>query len=114
LVISDGHKGIQKVVQKSFIGASWQMCQVHFVRAVLKNIPKKERREYAEKLREALLDKSKMVMLIEELESKGYMKSINPIDRFQSDIRNFESFPKAHQKRIRTTNDVEILWIIFC
>jgi transposase-like protein len=55
-------------VQKTFIGASWQMCQVHFVRAVLKNIPKKERREYAEKLREALLDKSKMEMLIEELE----------------------------------------------
>ena len=48
-----------------------------------------------------------MDMLIEELESKGYLKSINTIDRFQSDIRNFESFPKAHQKRIRTTNGVE-------
>jgi putative transposase len=107
LVISDGHKGIQNAVQKSFIGASWQMCQVHFVRAVLKNILKKERREYAEKLREALLDKSKMKMLIKELEAKGYLKSINTIDRFQSDIRNFESFPKAHQKRIRTTNGVE-------
>ncbi len=26
LVISDGHKGIQKAVEKSFLGASWQMC----------------------------------------------------------------------------------------
>jgi putative transposase len=29
LVISDGHKGIQKAVEKSFLGASWQMCHVH-------------------------------------------------------------------------------------
>jgi putative transposase len=36
LVVSDGHKGIQKAVQESFLGASWQMCHVHFVRAVLK------------------------------------------------------------------------------
>ena len=25
LVISDGHKGIQKAVEKPFLGASWQM-----------------------------------------------------------------------------------------
>jgi putative transposase len=107
LVISDGHEGIQNAVQKSFVGASWQMCQVHFIRAVLKNTPKKERKEYADKLKEAFLDKSKMDMLIEDLESKWYLKSINTIDWFQSDIRNFESFPKTHQKRIRTTNGVE-------
>ena len=41
LVISDGHKGIQAAVEKAFLGASWQMCNVHFMRAVLKNIPKK-------------------------------------------------------------------------
>ncbi|MFA5332403.1 MAG: transposase [Methanoregula sp.] len=29
LVISDGHEGIQKAVKTSFLGASWQMCQVH-------------------------------------------------------------------------------------
>lgn len=41
LVTSDGHRGIQKAVQESFLGASWQMCNVHFERAVLKNIPKR-------------------------------------------------------------------------
>lgn len=107
LVISDGHSGIQKAVQTSFIGASWQMCQVHFVRAVLKNVPKKERKEYADKLREALVDKSKMNELIDEMETKRYSKAENTIDRFQYDIRNYESFPKEHWKRIRTTNGVE-------
>ena len=38
LVISDGHKGIQRT---SFLGASWQMCQVQFFRAILRNDPKK-------------------------------------------------------------------------
>jgi putative transposase len=33
-VTSDGHKGIQKAVEKSFLGAAWQMCHVHFTRAV--------------------------------------------------------------------------------
>ena len=28
LVISDGHEGIQNAVKTSFLGASWQMCQV--------------------------------------------------------------------------------------
>lgn len=107
LVVSDGHRGIQKAMQASFIGASWQMCQVHFVRAVLKNVPKKERKEYADKLRDALVDKSKMEQLMDELEARGYAKAANTIDRFQSDIRNFESFPKEHWKRIRTTNGVE-------
>ena len=29
LIVSDGHKGIQKAVRESFIGSSWQMCHVH-------------------------------------------------------------------------------------
>jgi putative transposase len=60
MVISDGHKGIQKAVTTCFLGASRQMCTVHFMRAVLKNIPKKERREVAYTLKDALEDESKM------------------------------------------------------
>ena len=40
LVISDGHEGIQKAVKSAFIGASWQMCQVHYLRAILRNVPR--------------------------------------------------------------------------
>jgi putative transposase len=42
MVISDARKGIQKAVESSFLGASWQMCHVHFERAVLDSIPKIE------------------------------------------------------------------------
>ena len=36
------------------------MCNVHFMRAVLKNIPKKDKREVAYMLKDALEDESKM------------------------------------------------------
>ncbi len=51
LVISDGHKGIQKAVEKSFLGASWQMCHVHFSRAVLRNVAKKYHKEIVDKIK---------------------------------------------------------------
>ena len=48
LVVSDGHKGIRKAVDKSFLGASWQMCHVHLIRAVLRNDAKKYHKEIAD------------------------------------------------------------------
>ena len=45
LVISDGHKGIKKAVEKKFLGASWQLCVTHFMRSVLKRIRKKDKNE---------------------------------------------------------------------
>jgi len=54
LVISDGYEGIQKSVKTPFIGASWQMCQVHFLRAILRNIPKKRQSEVISLVKSAL------------------------------------------------------------
>jgi transposase-like protein len=107
LVISDGHKGIQAAVEKAFIGASWQMCNVHFMRAVLKNIPKKEKKEVAYMLKDALEDEHKMQELAVILDKKGYKKSADTIDKFRFDLWNYKSFPRQHWKRIRTTNGLE-------
>jgi putative transposase len=107
LVTSDGHKGIQKAVEKSFLGASWQMCNVHFMRAVLKNIPKKDKAEVAYELRAALEDESKMQILANKLNQKGYSKSAETIERFRFDLWNYKSFPRPHWIKIRTTNGVE-------
>ena len=107
LVTSDGHKGIQKAVEKSFLGASWQMCNVHFMRAVLKNIPKKGKAEVAYELRVALEDESKMQILANKLNQKGYSKSAETIERFRFDLWNYKAFPRPHWIKIRTTNGVE-------
>ena len=107
LVISDGHKGIQAAVEKAFLGASWQMCNVHFLRAVLKNIPKKDKKEVAYMLKDALEDEKKMQELAVILDEKGYSKSAETIDRFRFDLWNYRSFPRSHWRRIRTTNGLE-------
>ncbi len=107
LVISDGHKGIQKAVEKAFLGASWQMCNVHFMRAVLKNIPKKDKAEIAYKLREALEDETQMQKLAIDLDERGYSKSAETIERFRFDLWNYKAFPRTHWRKIRTTNSLE-------
>ena len=107
LVISDGHKGIQKAVEKPFLGASWQMCHVHFVRAVLRNVAKKYQKEIADKLKMALEDETKMHELVLDLENRGYSKSADTIERFRLSLGNYRAFPKEHWRRIRTTNGLE-------
>lgn len=107
LVISDGHKGIQAAVEKVFVGASWQMCNVHFMRAVLKNISKKDKKEVAYLLKDALEDERKMQETAVILDGMGYKKSADTIDRFRFDLWNYKSFPRSHWRKIRTTNGLE-------
>jgi transposase-like protein len=107
LVVSDGHKGIQKAVEKSFLGASWQMCHVHFIRAVLRNVAKKYHKEIADKIKIALENETEMQQLYLDLESRGYSKSVGTIEHFQFSLWNYRSFPRNHWKRIRTTNGLE-------
>ncbi len=107
LVVSDGHKGIQSAVESSFLGASWQICHVHFIRAVLRNVARKDQKEIADKLKLALEYESMMDVLVGELEDRGYSKAIDTIDRFRFGLWNYKSFPREHWKRIRTTNSME-------
>ncbi|MFY1110469.1 MAG: IS256 family transposase [Methanosarcinaceae archaeon] len=107
LIVSDGHKGIQKAVKESFIGASWQMCHVHLIRQALKKVPKKKHKEIADKIKEALQDPEKLRDLIRELDGSGYKSAANTIESFQFDLLNYMQFPKKHWRRVRTTNMVE-------
>jgi transposase-like protein len=96
MVISDAHKGIQKAVESSFLGASWQMCHVHFNRAVLDSISKKDMQEVADKLRDASDNEMKMQSLAVELSDRGYSSAAETIDRFRFDLWNYKAFPMAH------------------
>jgi len=107
LVISDGHRGIQKAIERSFLGASWQICHVHLARAVLKNIARKYHKEIADKLKLVFEDETKMQELIHELENRGYSKAADTLERFQFSLWNYKSFPAAHQRKIKTTNGLE-------
>lgn len=71
LVVSDGHKGIRNAVASSFIGASWQMCYVHYTRNVLKHIPLKHMNEVSISLTEATGSAENLQHLAHELCQKG-------------------------------------------
>ncbi|MER0182095.1 transposase, partial [Heyndrickxia faecalis] len=45
LVISDAHMGLQKAIQREFIGTAWQRCNVHFKRNIIEKLPKKDTAE---------------------------------------------------------------------
>ena len=83
------------------------MYHVHFMRAVLRNVAKKYQKEIADKLKMALEDETKMHELVLDLESRGYTKSADTIERFRFSLGNYRAFPREHWRRIRTTNGLE-------
>ena len=109
LVISDGHKGIQAAAVRSFLGSSWQMCTVHFVRAVLRKLPKKVHKEIAQLLRESLTDPRRLQECADELEIRGFSRAADTVERFIPGLLNYRIAPQEHWRRIRTTNMLERL-----
>ena len=51
LVVSDDHKGLKAAITRHFQGASWQRCQVHYVRNLLGMISFAKRKELGADLR---------------------------------------------------------------
>jgi transposase-like protein len=109
LVISDGHKGIQAAAERSFLGSSWQMCTVHFIRAVLRKLPKKVHKEIAQLLKESLTHPRRLQECADELEIRGFSRAADTVERFIPGLLNYRVAPQEHWRRIRTTNMLERL-----
>src|SRR5687767_2877050 len=54
LVISDAHEGLKQAAAK-VLGATWQRCRVHWMRAALAHVPKGQQSVVAAALRQAFL-----------------------------------------------------------
>ena len=104
LVISDGHTGIQSAAEKMFPGSSWQMCHVHFIRAVLRKVSRKYHKLIAERLKECLSDPTLLLTYAKELEDTGFSRAADTIYRFEHGLMNYRAYPPEHWKKIRTTN----------
>jgi len=108
LVISDGHKGIRNAVHRAFPGASWQLCHVHFLRAIMRNLPRKAIPVVLPMIKEKLNGgEDELGLVAQELDRMGYIKAADTIERYMFDVGNYRAFPPSHWKRIRTTNMVE-------
>lgn len=115
MVISDAHKGLVSAIKKRFTGVSWQRCQVHFLRNIFANIPKKNSISFREHVKAifCLTDiedarKSKN-LLVEKYEGDSkYEKACKTLDEGFEDAFQYAVNGASHS-RLRSTNLLERL-----
>jgi len=113
LVISDGHKGIQESVTRSFLGAAWQYCHVHFMRNLMKLIPKKKQLSVMQIVKQALENESLVSEAQDTLVKEGLDKASEMFERWYPSLYNYRAYSESFQKRLRTTNVLERLNLEF-
>lgn len=112
LGIMDGLPGLERVFQEEFKNAKIQRCQVHVARNVLSKVPKKIKREVADKLRDIFYSsnrnkaKSKFEIFKEEYEEK-IPTAVKSLSNNINNCLTFYSFPEEEWISLRTTNLIE-------
>jgi putative transposase len=112
LCISDTHMGIQNALKKERIGSSWQRCKVHFMRNILARIPHRDKKRFAEQLKQIWLQPDKRsalsvaTIIIHEYE-KRFSEAIKYLEDGLEDSLPFYEFLQIDKRRISSTNVVE-------
>lgn len=114
LVVSDNHEGLKKAIIGCFPGASWQRCQVHFLRNLLMRVRKSDRTWILGSMKDvfAASDKttalSRLKSLVNRLQ-QPYPKIAEWLEEDGPETLTVYDFPEAHRRRLRTTNNIERL-----
>lgn len=114
LVISDDHRGLVNAISRHFQGASWQRCQVHFLRNFVSRLRKRDQSSYAKQLGDVFTapDRSsaedRLSHLLDSL-SDRYAAVADWLESNIEDAFTVFDFPKEHFRRIRSTNGLERL-----
>ena len=115
LIISDAHSGMKVARRAVFPSVPWQRCQFHLQQNAQSYVPKKSmKKEVAASIR-SIFDapnKAEADRLL-KLAIKGYETKVSHLANWMEENipegLTIFSFPKKHQKRIRTSNIVERL-----
>ena len=112
LVISDAHEGLKKALSQVFTGASWQRCRVHFMRNVLAQIPRQDKRAVADAVRLIFNqpDRHSAGLQLHGLaQNMGdlYPQAAKLLLEAEEDILVYKTFPREHWRRIHSTNPLE-------
>ena len=111
-VVSDDHKGLRNAIDKHFAGALWQRCQVHFLRNVLGQVSKKDRK-WAVDLMCAITNAATLSEARNKLQAavaaldKRYPKVAALLDEHGEEILAVYQLPESHRRNMRTTNMLE-------
>lgn len=105
-VVSDDHAGLRKAIGEVLTEAVWQRCYVHFLRNALDYPPRKADDDCLRRdIQEARQDLSAWI-------TKWAGKYPRLVDRVESNIGetlSFHRLPRAHHKRLKSTNMLERL-----
>ena len=113
-VVSDSHKGLVSALHQVFVGATWQRCQVHFMRNILEVCPAKQKKQLKEDLRELWASKDQdtareHLHRILETYSEQAPKSMKTLEEGFDDATAVLNLPFKYRRRLRTTNALERL-----
>ena len=114
LVVSDAHKGLVKAARESFVGCSWQRCKVHFMRNILGCVSSRDKKYFAEKLKQIWLqpdyDSAKKYAdwFMNEYEGK-YSQAIATLEEGLEESLQFFNFRQIDARKIASTNLLERL-----
>ncbi len=114
LVASDDHSGLVQAISRHFQGATWQRCQVHFMRNLSSKLRQKDRTWVLSSMKDVLAAPdheqamSRFQTLIKQLAVK-YSDLADWLEESMPDVLACLSFPAAHFHRIRSTNGLERL-----
>ncbi len=115
LVISDAHAGLISSIRKSFAGASWQRCQIHFMRNILSSVPKKDSKAFREEMKTIfrfsdidLARTAKNNLLEAYADKTPYKKACQKLDEGFEDAFQYTVVGGGHS-RLKSTNLIERL-----
>lgn len=116
LIISDAHQGLQKAIQREFIGTAWQRCNVHFKRNIFEKLPKKSSAEIKTMIKRVFeaVTIDDIRLFKDELMSKfgtepKFEKALSILDEGFEDTIQYMIFPERIRCHIRSTNSLERL-----
>ena len=114
LVVSDQHAGLVAALRRGFQGVAHQRCRVHFIRNLLAHVPKAQVDMVAAVFRTifAQPDPDSMAVTWDQVRDQlaGRFPKIGPLmDDAKAEVLAFNAFPRAHWRKIWSTNPLERL-----
>ena len=112
LVISDAHEGLKAAVRRVLGGASWQRCRVHFNRNILARVGKAHGEMVTATIRtifaqpDADTARGQLRFVADRLAGQFPAVADALVDA-EEDLLAYAAFPKAHWRRIWSTNPLE-------
>lgn len=114
LVISDAHTGLKNAIRKTFSGAAWQRCRVHFMRNLLARVPKGHAEMVAATVRTIFAQPDPastrdQLRLVADMLRERHPAVSDLLLEAEADVCAYAGFPQPHWKKIWSTNPLERL-----